>query len=136
MANQLAPLFSDRDLIAFNGVESRLPLDYVHPWRRRDLEKIIKNVPDTVDMIIVYGSSLGDYLRDDSDLDIAVISKDRTCYNRSLLAKMELDTEVDVQIFPSFNELLEQAEGFFPTPRAIVTEGLPVYVKNTEVEVI
>ena len=128
------PLFSDRNLIAWGGAESRMPLDYVHPLMRSDLEKIIKNVPDTVEMIIVYGSSLGDYLRNDSDLDLAVISKDKTV--RSAFAKLDLEMEADIQVFPSTEELLSQAEGFFPTPRAIVTEGLPVYIKNTEVEIV
>ena len=129
-------LFADRELFAFNGTDSQSPLDYIHPWRRDDLETLIKNMPEAVEMLIVYGSSLGDFLRNDSDLDLAVVSKDRSCFNSSFLSRLGLSAEIDVQIFPSLEEIANQAEGFFPTPRAIITEGLPIYVKNMEIEIV
>jgi len=129
-------LFANRSLIAWNGVDSQSPLDYVHPLRRADLQKILAHVPDSVEMIIVYGSSLGDYLLDDSDLDLAVVSRDKACFNPKVLEKMALDAVVDVQVFPTLDDLIEQAEGFFPTPRAIVDEGLPVYMKGKAVRLV
>ena len=129
-------LFANRSLIAWNGVDSQSPLDYVHPLRRADLQKILAHVPDSVEMIIVYGSSLGDYLLDDSDLDLAVVSQDKACFSPKVLEKMALDAVVDVQVFPTLDDLIEQAEGFFPTPRAIVDEGLPVYMKGKAVRLV
>jgi len=131
--NLITRWFANRHLFAFNGVDSRTPLDYVHPYHRADLQKIIDSAPPSIDMIIVYGSSIGDYLHDDSDLDLAIISKDRQCLSRDFLYGLGLSTTVDAHIFDSLQELIDQAQGLFPTPRAIIDQGLPVYVKQKEV---
>jgi predicted nucleotidyltransferase len=129
-------LFANKKLIPFNGDNSQFPLDYIHPYRKQDLHKILANIPESVEMLIVYGSSLGDYLRDDSDLDLAVISADRACYNRQVLEALDLEAKADIHVFSSLEELLTQAKGFFPTPKAIVDEGLPIYMKNKTVRLI
>jgi predicted nucleotidyltransferase len=129
-------LFANRKLIPFNGKDSQSPLDYIHPYRKADVAKILASVPESVEMLIVYGSSLGDYLYDDSDLDLAVVSADRACYNRRIIEALGLEAEADVHVFSSLDELLSQAKGFFPTPKAIVDEGLTIYVKNKTVRVV
>jgi predicted nucleotidyltransferase len=135
MDDCLDKLLSKRRLFAFGGADSTSPLDYVHPYRKGDLRKILDNVPDAVETIIVYGSSLGDFLRDDSDLDIAVVSADQRCYNHEFVAGLGLEAVLDAHVFDSMEDLVRQADGYFPTPRDIVYEGLLIYYKGKEVSV-
>jgi len=128
--------FPPRELFVFNTFDSTNPLDYVNPCRKHDLEKILGNVPDSVELMIVYGSSIADYVLHSSDLDLAIISPDRKCYTSSFFQKLMLDCEVDFHIFYSFEDLVEQAIGYFPTPRAILLEGVLVYVRGMEVKVL
>jgi len=136
MSTNINLIFAKRTLNAFGGIDSQSAIDYVHPLRQNDLRKILSNVPESVDLIIVYGSSLGDFLRDDSDLDLAIVSKDPQCYSQSVIKSLELDSEMDVKVFPSIENLLEQAEGFFPAAVEIVKRGLPVYFQGSEVILI
>lgn len=126
-----------RLLIAFNGADSVEPLDYVHPYARKDIEKILERLPEHVEMIIVYGSSLRDFMRDDSDIDLATISPHQYWYlPKNLGYKWETERELDIKNFSSYDDLISQAEGGFPTPKAILEEGLLVFKKNRRVSLI
>ena len=127
-------LFKNRMLYNRCDSPSLNPLDYVHPWVKPNLEKILIAVPESVEMILVYGSSLGDFMRFDSDLDLAVISNDPAVFNKHFVGSLNLDMDLDVKVFPSLKDLKEQADGFFPTPKAIMDEGLPIYVKGKIIE--
>ncbi len=48
-------------------------LERVHEFRREDLKKILGMLPDSIDELWVFGSSVTPYCRPDSDLDILVI---------------------------------------------------------------
>ena len=126
-------IFGEKELFAFADTNSTSIFDYINPMKQKDLRKILSNVPESVELIMVYGSALGDFVRNDSDLDLAVVSKNPKCYDRSTLSTLALDTAVDIKIFPSVDNLATQAENFFPTAVEIVKKGLPVYYMGKEV---
>jgi predicted nucleotidyltransferase len=128
-------LFEERTVLAFNGVESTNPLDYVHPYRRKDLCKMISSAPVFVEVLILFGSSLGDYLLDSSDLDLLVISKKENSIILEWLNSLGLEAKVDLFILPSVDELISQAENYFPVAKAVIEEGLVVYIKDSEVKI-
>jgi predicted nucleotidyltransferase len=125
--------FKRKHFFNFGGYEEGCPLNYIHPFKVKGLEKILLNLPDFVEMLIVFGSSVRDYQREDSDLDLAVIPCDNEFSIKRIIKEMVLDFKVDIFDFESLDDLVEQADGYFPTPRDILEEGVLVYYKGGRV---
>lgn len=63
----------------------RSNLERVSEFKRDDLNKIIAVLPDSVDELWVFGSSITQYCRPDSDLDICIIGNHITKEDRKTL---------------------------------------------------
>jgi predicted nucleotidyltransferase len=134
MSTDISGLFKRTVFYNFGFYEETNPLNYIHPYKSRWLEELLNQIPETVDMVIVYGSSCQDYQREDSDLDLAVIPYDSDFKLDKTAKKMALPFEVDIMMFRSLDDLVEQANDLFPTAVDILNEGILVYCRDWKVE--
>ena len=123
-------IFISRELHNFGRYSPNDPLRYIHPYKTDALKKILENIPDWVEFIVIYGSSVSDYQTEESDLDLAVIPRDESFAFQKIIRGLKLPVKVDMQSFESLDDLLSQAEELFATPRDIVRAGVPVYAKG------
>ena len=135
MIELLNQVFTNRPLIKFDRELSTSPLNYIHPYKVPIVQNILKIVPPCVESIIVYGSSIEDYQNENSDIDLAVIPYDDDYTFAKAIKKLNLPIKVDIKMFNSFEELIEQANDYFPTPRDIVLKGIPIYAKGLQIKV-
>ena len=128
--------FTRTKMYDFGRYEPNNPLNYVHPYKSEILEKILRHLPENIEWVVVFGSSVQDYQREDSDLDLAIIPYDSDYSLHKIVKDMNLPTKVDIQMFKSLEDLVEQAKGYFPTAVDILSEGIPVYYRDGELEVV
>jgi predicted nucleotidyltransferase len=134
-AKDIAGAFKRSEFIDFGTYEQTNPLNYIHPYKSPSLEKILRQLPENVELMVVYGSSAQDYQREDSDLDLAVIPYDEDFRVHKMVRSMGLPIRVDIQMFRSFEDLVEQANDCFPTAAQIIDEGILVYCRGNTLEV-
>lgn len=60
--------------------------DRVSEYKRDDLEKILNVIPESVDELWVFGSSVTKFCRPDSDLDVCIVGDGITKDDRKVLA--------------------------------------------------
>ena len=129
-------IFKRTEMYDFSQYEPSSPLNYIHPYKSSSLEKILQRLPADVEMVIVYGSSAQDFQREDSDLDLAVVPYDKDYKLHKVVHDMKLPFEVDIRMFRSLDDLVEQAGEYFPTAVDIINEGILVYCRGAELEVV
>jgi predicted nucleotidyltransferase len=136
LPDDVSGLFKRTKFYNFGFFPQSNPLNYIHPYKSRMLEKLLTQVPETVEMIIVYGSSVQDYQREDSDLDLAVIPYDPDYKLSKSVKELAFPFEVDIKMFRSLDDLAEQARDLFPTAVDILNEGVLVYCSGRKVEMM
>jgi predicted nucleotidyltransferase len=127
-------IFNARTLYEFGGFPEGSPLNFVHPYKVKGLEKILKIVPDNVEMIIVFGSSARGYQRYESDLDLAVITVDNSYVLDRKIKELGLEFKTDIHYFNSIEDLVKQAEGYSSTSKDILNDGILVYHTRKKVK--
>ena len=79
---------------------------YIYPLKQRQVDNIINNIPDSVQKVVVFGSSHTWHCNIDSDIDIAVSihgnSADKTLV-RTIISK-QCDDECDVVFLDEIQE--------------------------------
>lgn len=110
--------------------EIALPIEIsekIHPYKRKAIEILLENVPDTVDEIWLFGSSLNHRCTEDSDIDICIIgkytAKDETSPENYWLRDPRIQP-VDVLIFTQQQRDEQQNLRIF---KEINNKGLLIY---------
>lgn len=65
---------------------ARNNFERVSEFKREDLEKVLKVLPDSVDELWVFGSAVTPYCRPDSDLDVCIVGDNISKEDRRVLA--------------------------------------------------
>jgi predicted nucleotidyltransferase len=107
------------------------PFTYIHPFKQKAVKHVVDNVPDSVKMIIVFGSSVTDGCGYDSDIDLCVIGNPTADEHHNMIT-YKLGTE-GLQPFDvlSYKTLAELVNAFsiekFGIEREILLNGVRVY---------
>ena len=73
------------------------PFQYIHPHKQRIVHQIQQNLPDWVELCIVFGSSIDLSCKEISDIDLAIIGKRETPIDT-------LGHETDILLYDSLEE--------------------------------
>lgn len=78
-----------KNSIPFELSAERVPrnnFERVSEYKREDLEKVLSVLPESIDELWVFGSSVTQFCRPDSDLDVCIIGDNITKDDRKILA--------------------------------------------------
>ena len=117
--------------IPFDLTAERTPrnnFERVSEYKRNDLEKVLAVIPDSVDELWVFGSSVTPYCRPDSDLDVCIVGDNISKDDRRKVAhapRYGMDL-LDISHEAFEKESQERGSVF----NEIKTKGLLIYKKG------
>lgn len=103
------------------------PLQHIYPTKQKDVLKIINQLPETIQKVYVFGSSLTLHCGESSDIDILVVGdRSEEEYKAFSIILKQLDNEVDLIIKTpiEFEENLQIKNSICDV---VVKEGLLIY---------
>lgn len=115
----------------------------VSEYKRQQIEEIISKASDCaiIDQIILFGSSLNSDCKENSDIDVVIISKasvSKLSQNKRYRAYWEriykldsFQTEYDVLYFTSYEDI-ERKKEQVPVCKEIIEKGKIIYHKEGE----
>jgi len=102
------------------------PYIYIHPLRQRQVRHLVENKPPGTRYILVFGSVLHPYCREDSDVDVALVGK--IPKGENFKAMMLPNCEYDIFVYESLEDLREKSQRNPQNmERSILEGGLAVY---------
>lgn len=74
-------------------------IEHIYPSKQRDMIKLLKELPEEVEKVYVFGSSLTLHCGEESDIDLLVIAeKSESLYKAFSILFKTLDSEIDLII--------------------------------------
>ena len=103
----------------------------IHPYRINDVKAVLSKVTDSIDEIWVFGSSVTDFCRPDSDLDVCIIGhtsiKEESEIYKSAQCAVDIITET-----PEGFETARQING--SVYKEVFDKGILVYKKGEMIQ--
>jgi predicted nucleotidyltransferase len=96
------------------------------------VRRVLENYKDKIDSIILFGSVARGEAREDSDVDILVVVKERDIndmkeiYGIAFEVTMEHSQAISLKIY-AINEVVHRIEIAAPFIKEVLKEGVPVY---------
>jgi len=101
------------------------PYTLIHPKKQKIVKYLVDNIPNEVDYVIVFGSSIMPYCQAESDIDVAFVGE---CEYKDLDRAFVDDQEYDVLIYKSLDEVKQRAfSSRQNVEREIYENGVLVY---------
>jgi predicted nucleotidyltransferase len=128
-AEVLKKYFNNKNRIVYDLSFGILGL--VDPLKRCMLQYLLSRIPDGVEFLLVFGSSVTGHQRVDSDLDLVVIPDANRTNVRKILREFDKETSLDLIGFDSFEEIVRQAsEDEYSACADILLTGVPIFVRG------
>ena len=103
------------------------PYVYIHPYRQEDVRRLVEQIPDWVQYLIVFGSSVRVYCKMTSDLDLCVIGPGK--FSEDFLSMFE--NGVDVIYYDSVCNYLGKVKQIpFSASGDSYRKGVVVYARQ------
>ena len=97
--------------------------EYIHPYKQKDVKTVEKEIKDDVEAIIVFGSSIKDTCRPNSDIDMCIIGNIKNI-------NISKNIEVDILSYPSVSILKEVAQNpWYSIEKEIWNKGVVIYAR-------
>lgn len=100
------------------------PFFHIHPYKQALASELTANLPETIDYLFVFGSSVHTWHKWWKDIDVCVVGSDRSCLET--LTDM-LKTKNDLIHYESVDKLLGADRGL---SKQIRKEGVMLYGKD------
>ena len=116
--------WNKRRWIFFDKHNLGYPFIHIHPYKQKAVKYLVDNIYDSIDNVIIFGSSVRNNHIDTSDLDVCIIG-DLT--NKSLLRIPEINYNwLD---YESLSDIIEYRNKIDSVRYDIFNEGVMVYEK-------
>ncbi|MGL4737236.1 MAG: nucleotidyltransferase domain-containing protein [Cellulosilyticaceae bacterium] len=116
-----------------NKVDTALEiLQYVSPLKQQEIKVLIEHVPECVEMLILFGSTITDCCRPMSDIDLLIIGNHLEEHEAELIAyRKRVKSAMDL-LMMSLEQLKEAVQSDLPFYKEIYQKGIVIYEKSQE----
>ncbi|MDF2614509.1 MAG: polymerase beta, Nucleotidyltransferase [Clostridia bacterium] len=107
--------------------DTEYKIEHIYPSKQRDMMKFLNQLPQEVEKVYVFGSSLTLHCGEESDIDLLVVAeKSESLYKAFSTVFKTLDSEIDL-IIKTKKEFDENAEVRNSICDVVNREGLLIY---------
>lgn len=123
-----------KQIIITKGIPFEIKLDSskkVSPYRINDLKAVLKKVPDSVEEVWVFGSSVTEYCKPESDLDICIIGHTTMAEETKMYKAAKCAVDIITETPEGFKKSKEIPGSVY---KEVADKGLLVYKKGKNIE--